>query len=477
MYWRAALSLLLLLSPALLEAQERERKRAQAQRVAGGAVRVDGRLDEAAWRTAVPISDFVQKEPQEGAAASDPIEVMFLFDDNALYVGARMSSSGPIQAPLGRRDQGNQAENLQISLDTYFDWRTAWSLGVTATGVRLDQFFASDSEFDDDDTFNPVWQARTSVDATGWTAELWIPFSQLRFNEGTPQVWGLNVRRWVPTRNEEVFWSPVLRTDERWATLFGELHGLDGIRPRRRIELLPYVAADSRVSPKDGADPFSGSTGHGRVGADVKLGIGSNLTLEATVNPDFGQVEADPAEVNLSAFETFFAERRPFFIEGANMVNGNVNNYFYSRRIGAAPSGRASGDFVEQPSTSTILGAAKLTGRLGSGTSIGVLGAVTDEESARTFTGGQFGRFRVAPRTAYSVARVTQELGEAGSTVALMATTVHRAMEAGDPLAALLTRNAFTLSSDSVLRFGDYEVQAYLGGAYVSGGAGAISRL
>ena len=210
-------------------------------------------------------------------------------------------------------------------------------------------------------------------------------------------MWGLNIRRWVPSRNEEVYWAPIPRTEERWASLFGDLHGIDGIRPMRRLELLPYLAGASHlIKDRDRDDPFTGGGNlEGRVGLDVKLGLGSNLTLEATVNPDFGQVEADPAEVNLSAFETFFDERRPFFIEGSDLLTGNANNYFYSRRIGAAPTGPASGDFVDYPSTSTIFGAAKLTGRLESGLSIGMLGAVTAQESARTFSVPQeFGRVR-----------------------------------------------------------------------------------
>ena len=470
---------LCLLMPVVADAQERERKQAQASRVAAGAISVDGRLDEAAWAGATPLTDFVQREPNEGAAASDRMEIRFVFDDDALYVGARMFSTGPIQAPLGRRDEGDQAEHLHISLDTYLDRRTASTFGVTATGVRLDHFSPRDDDFDTDDTFNPVWQARTSVDAQGWTAELWIPFSQLRFNAQTPQIWGLNVKRWIPSRNEEVFWSPMLRTDERWASLFGDLRGMDGIRPRGRLEVLPYVAGGSRlVGNRDPNDPFTGGANlDGRVGADVKVGLGTNLTLDATVNPDFGQVDADPAEVNLSAFETFFDERRPFFVEGSNLLSGTINNYFYSRRIGAAPSGRASGDFVDFPGQTTILGAAKLTGRLASGTSIGILGAVTDEESARTYTGTQFGRVRVAPRSVYGVARAQHDVGPQGSTIALMATTVRRQFDASDPLASILTRNAVTLSGDSVIRLGAHEMQAYLGMSHVSGEPGALQRL
>ena len=466
------------LGPATSDAQDRERKRAAAVRVAEGAVRVDGRLDEAVWRQATQLAGFTQKEPVEGDPATDDLDVRFVYDSGALYVGARMTSSAPIQAPLGRRDDVEQAEHLLVSLDTYLDRRTASTFGVSASGARLDLYYASDNDFDDDDTFTPVWQAQTSVDERGWTAELRIPFSQLRFNERSPQIWGLNVRRWIPALNEEVYWSPIRRTDERWASLFGDLHGID-VQPRQRVELLPYVSSNARlIGNRDAADPFNdGVDAGGGVGGDAKLGIGSNLTLEATVNPDFGQVEADPAQVNLSAFEIFFDERRPFFVEGANLLVGNVEEYFYSRRIGAPPPGPVSSEFVDFPRTTTILGAAKLTGRLASGTSLGMLSAVTDEETAETFDSGAFGGVRVAPRTFYGVARVEQQIGRQGSSVALMTTAVHRQLDASDPLAALLTRNAFTLSGDSVLRFGDHEVQGFAGVTYADGEPGAMLRL
>lgn len=473
----------LLSSPAAAQAQQTAgRKRADAVRVAEGSIRVDGRLDENAWRDVPPAIDFVQKEPIEGASPTDRMEVRIAYDDTALYVGARMFSNGPIQAPLGRRDTGvDQAESVAVFLDTYLDRRTASGFGVSAAGVRQDAYFPTDN-FRGELGFDPVWVARTSVDQQGWVAELWIPFSQLRFTDRSPQVWGLNIRRWIPSRNEEVFWAMVPRTEQGWASRFGDLHGIDGITPSRRLELLPYVASASQlVGDRDPRDPFTGGANlQGRIGLDAKVGFGSNLTLEATVNPDFGQVEADPAEVNLSSFETFFSERRPFFVEGSNLLNGVDDNWFYSRRIGAAPSGRASGDFVDYPSTSTILGAAKLTGRLASGTSLGMLGAVTDEEFARTFTvSQQFGRVRVAPRNTYVVARVQQEFGPPGSTIGVMATGVHRDIRQGDPLAARLPRTALTLSGDSVLRLqdGDYELEAYGGLTRVDGEAGAIDRV
>jgi len=468
--------LLLAVFPAA--AQERERRTATATRV-NGAIRIDGRLDEAAWATAVPLTRFTQRQPDEGRPATDDMEVRILFDDGALYVGAKMASSGTIQAPLGRRDDGDQAEHIQVSLDTYLDRRTAYTFGVTASGVRLDHYHSSDDEGSADATFDPVWEAGTAMGADGWTAELWIPLSQIRFNQRTPQVWGLNIRRWTPSRNEEVYWSARLRTDERFASQFGDLSGLDGIRPKRRLELLPYVAGGSQhTGDADPRDPFrQGADLSGRVGGDVKVGIGSSLTLEGTINPDFGQVDADPAEVNLTAFETFFTERRPFFIEGANLLTGIVNNYFYSRRIGAPPSTRVPGEFVDYPRTSTILGAAKLTGRMRSGTSIGALTAVTDEAFADVSTGGLGSRARLAPRTLFSVGRIEQEFGAPGSFAGIMATMVHRDLDDDDPLASLLTKDAFSVSGDAVVRFGDYELQSYLGLGSVSGAPPVITRL
>jgi hypothetical protein len=457
-----------------------ERKRADAARVQEGAVRVDGRLDERVWGDARPQTEFVQREPDEGAPPTDRLEVRFVYDEEALYVGARLWSSTPIQAPLGRRDSGDQAESLWIFLDSYLDRRTAFAFGVTAAGVRLDAYYPSDSSTSDPE-FDPVWVARTSRDETGWTAELSIPFSQLRFSDRTPQVWGLNIRRWIPSRNEEVHWSLIGRTEQGWASRFGDLHGIAGISPRRRLELMPYVASNSKVTgAPDPGNPFSSRADlAGRVGLDTKLGLGSNLTLEATVNPDFGQVEADPAEVNLTAFETFFTERRPFFVEGANLLNPNDDNWFYSRRIGATPLGPASGEFVDYPTTSTILGAAKLTGRMSSGLSIGMLGAVTGEESARTFRLGQpVSQVTVAPRTSWGVARMQQEFGLPGSSYGFQLTHMHRSLGEPDPLASVLARNAATFAADSTVRMGggDYELQAYAGVSRLDGEPGAIDR-
>ncbi|MSO29644.1 MAG: hypothetical protein EXQ48_01690 [Acidobacteria bacterium] len=474
--------------PATAVAQNRPHKEARAYRLKGHAIRVDGRVDEDAWEQAQPVSDFVQKEPVEGAPPSHRMEVRFLYDADALYVGFRVWSgdANALKAPLGRRDVGDQAEHVIVSLDTYRDRRTAYTFGVTASGVRLDRFHGEDQQEGADLGFDPVWEARTDVNATGWTAELWIPFSQLRFNDAPTQTWGLNVGRFTPTLNEEDYWVAIPRTVTAWSSRFGDLVGLDDVRPARRLELLPYTATSSSfTSLVDAGNPFSdGRTMGGRVGLDMKLGLGSNLTLNVALNPDFGQVEADPAEVNLSAFETIFPEKRPFFTEGANLMNLGVRsgaNLFNSRRIGARPIGPASGDYVAYPDTSTILGAAKLTGRTASGMSIGLLSAVTAGESAHVSGagGGSIRSIRVAPRTVYGVGRVQQEFGPHASTVSVMGTFVGRDLGPGDALTAFLPRRAVGLGSDAVIRLkgGEYEA-TFLGLMnHVSGEATAIERL
>lgn len=464
------------------------RKQAAAVRLTSGSIRIDGRLDEEAWKAATPITDFVQKEPVEGASPTEPMEVRFLFDDGALYVGARMHSRKPaaIQAPLGRRDEADaQAEYFLISLDTYLDHRTAYTFGVTASGVRLDRFHRQDDEEPSsiDLGWDPVWQAKTQMDDEGWTAELWIPYSQLRFTDQPAQVWGLNVRRFAPNLNEQDDWVPIPRTDRAWASRFGELRGVEGIPSLKRIELLPFVVGSSTVnSQRNPANPFDSPYNlANRAGMDVKMGLSPGLTLQGTVNPDFGQVEADPAEVNLTALPTRFAEKRPFFIEGSQLMVIAHSNVFYSRRIGAKPVGPASGDFVDYPATTTILGAAKITGRIGPRTSLGLLAAVTNEEFARVSDVATPGvrKIRVTPYATWAVARLQRELGHFGSTASVGFAGVHRSMGSGDALASLLTRDAFDYGGDLLYRFrgGEYQLTAAAAGSYSAGDALAMQRV
>ena len=461
----------------------RSRKEAVAVRVAVPPA-VDGRLDEAAWQSARFFADFVQKQPVEGAAPTERTEIAFVYDDDALYVAARNYVADPftIQAFVTRRDNGGQSQHLWISLDTYLDGRTAYSFGVTASGVRMDWYHPTDNEYHIDDDFDPVWEAKTRVDSIGWTAEMRIPFSQLRFNHGPVQTWGLNVDRWIPEKNEDNFWIPVPTSVQAWSSYMGRLNGIEGIRPRRRLELLPYAtsAVTLRDQP-DPANPFEGAASStARVGGDLKMGLGPNFTLDATVNPDFGQVEADPAVVNLSAFEVFFDERRPFFTEGSQLLS-SAGGFFYSRRIGSRPPGDPGGDYARVPNTSTILGAAKVTGRTGGGLSVAALGAVTAREHASTFdvASGTFGRTEVAPPAGFAVTRLQQQFGPAGSTVGLVLTGVAREFSPGSALLAVQNRRAVTGAGDWNLRFqgGAYELSGRLGFSRVEGDTSNIARL
>jgi hypothetical protein len=295
------------------------------------------------------------------------------------------------------------------------------------------------------------------------------------------QVWGFNANRWNPATSEDDYWIPVPTDRTGWSSFMGQLVGIEGIKPSRRLELMPYAATDARlqggVAP---ADPFNGGANlAGRVGADVKMGLGPNITLDGTVNPDFGQVEADPAVVNLSAFEVFFDEKRPFFAEGSQLLRGNGPSYFYSRRIGAQPACNASGDFVDCPQNATILGAAKVTGRLATGMSLGLLTAVTGRESARTYdsTTRTFGRTLVAPSAGYGVMRLQQEFGASNSVVGVTLTTVHRGLDS--LLAPNYDRRAYAGGADWVLRWdrGAYELRGYAGFTHLRGDARDINRL
>jgi hypothetical protein len=447
---------------------------------ADAALSLDGRLSEPVWSSTQPASGFVQREPTQGAPASDATEVRFVFDDAALWIGARMASSdaAAIRALVTRRDREVASEQLTVSLDTYRDRRTAYTFAVTPAGVRIDYYHGGDAEGARDYGFDAVWEVETTRDADGWTAEMRIPLAQLRFSEASEQVWGVNVVRSVPSKNERSYWVLVGREDTGWSSRMGALTGLTGLEPSRGIELLPYVAASMDVANGgDPADPFfEERAGSARVGGDLKIGLGSNFTLDATVNPDFGQVEADPAEVNLSAYETFFPERRPFFTEGAQLFG--LRGLFYSRRIGAPPLGSASADFSEPIDNTTILGAAKLTGRRPSGLSLGALAAVTGEESVRTYDSdrGAFGSALVAPRTTYLVASTQQELGANASTVSALFTAVDRAMDAASPLASLLSERAFSGLVDTRIRWagGKYDMSAFLGVTHIRGTPAAV---
>ncbi len=465
-------------------------KHAQATRVTGAAPRIDGTLDDAAWAQAQPITDFVQKIPVEGAKPSVVTEVRLLYDDHALYVGAKLRRNDPhaIRTSITRRDGESDAETFTVALDTYLDRRTAYSFTVSSGGVRGDAYHSQDSEDSGRESqFDPIWSARTQIDSEGWTAEMRIPFSQLRFNAAATQTWGLQLTRNVSDIAERVQWTLIPVAAAGFSSRFGHLDGIQGIPPARHIEILPYIASDLTYRAADTKEnPFLNRYS-ARVGGDLKVGLGPNLTLDATVNPDFGQVEADPAVVNLTAFEQVFDERRPFFIEGNELLTGRGQNFigrpawFYSRRIGAAPRGTVSGDFVDAPTSTTIVSAGKVTARLKRGLSIGLLAAVTPREYARAYNinADSTTETAVEPPTTFGVFRLQQEFGKQQSNVGLSLTSVERALDTRGNLNALLVNRAITGGGDWKLRYkqGMYEVTGWAGGSYVAGDKAAIERL
>ncbi len=456
----------------------------EAVRINQHAPRIDGHLNDPVWQKAKFVTGFQQKIPNEGEPAANRSEVAIMYDDDAVYIAARLHSTNPdnILSTVSRRDNGGTSERIIISLDTYNDKTTAYSFAVTASGTRIDYFHGSDHEGTRDYDWNPVWSARSARTATGWTAEMRIPFTQLRFENRDVQVWGINMNRWVPTDNEDSYFIVVPQAEVGWSSRMGELTGIEGIKPSRRLEVTPYYANDyTKESDVDPDDPFNdGEDFNARVGGEFKMGVGPNLTLEGTVNPDFGQVEADPAEVNLSAFETFFSERRPFFIEGSNLLQGQGAGYFYSRRIGAPPRLFPDADYVDQPDNSSILGAAKLTGRMNSGLSVGFLAAVTENEKAKTFNlGGEETEVNVAPTTGYSVLRLQQEFGEHKSSFGVIGTAVNRDLSVGDGIQDALAQKAFTGGADWKLRFqgGKYQILGNVGFSSVRGKNTAITGI
>ena len=463
---------------------------------AAGRIVIDGRLDEADWQRAELATNFIQRDPDEGKSATERTEVRVLYDADAIYFGARMfdREAGKIARRLTRRDADSSgvADSLFIGIDPHHDHLTGTLLVVTAAGSLRDGVLFNDSG--EDDSWDGVWEAAVSIDDQGWTAEIRIPFSQLRFPASDHQTWGLNFVRTITRTNEEDWWAPSPKKDSAVVSRFGHLTDLDGVRGRRHLDLLPYATArrevDSTVEP---GNPFTdGRALAGNAGLDAKWGVSSNVTVDATVNPDFGQVEVDPAVVNLSAFETFYDEKRPFFIEGSDVFSRFGRNgasgfmgfnranptLFYSRRIGRTPQGSAGGDFVDMPSATTILGAAKITGKTARGWTINFIDAVTSREWAETALGAVRDTVEVEPLTNYAAARVRRDIGKRAG-VGMLATMVNRDLRDAR-LQAQLADAAYVVGGDGHLFLNsgrDYVVTGAFSTSYLSGAPAAIARL
>jgi hypothetical protein len=368
----------------LLFGQDLEKKQYTATHITTPPV-INGVLDDEAWQAGTWAGGFTQNQPYNGKPETQRTEFKILFDDNNLYVAIKAYDTSPdsIVNRLTRRDEAD-GDLVGIIIDSFHDLRTGFLFGVSSAGVKYDQMFTNDNG-NGDSSWDPNWWVKTSINKEGWVAEMKIPFSQVRFEKSSGDVWGLDIARILYRKNETTFWQHIPRDAPGMVHLFGELKGLEQIKPRKIFDITPYGVAKTETYQSDPANPFmaSGKSSKLNGGIDAKIGVTNNMTMDLTINPDFGQVEADPSVVNLSAYETFFTEKRPFFIEGNNITNfglgigdGGVgnDNLFYSRRIGRQPQvspNLNNGWYDDVPTRTNILGAVKLTGKTKDGFSVG----------------------------------------------------------------------------------------------------------
>lgn len=445
-----------------------------AARVADRPPVIDGREDDPVWQGADVITGFRQWQPAEDVVPSQRTTARLAVDRRYLYVFLRAFDAAPdsIMSQLSRRDARTPSDYLGITIDSYHDRRTGYHFSVNPDGVQRDLSIVNDG--DEDLSWDAVWTSATQRDASGWTAELRIPLSQLRYPNAPEHAFGVMIFREIGRNQERISWPVLRRSQTGYVSQAGEVTGFGALGSPRRIEFLPYAVERNitrAIAPGQARHPWQQ-----QYGADLKVGLTSNVTLDATVNPDFGQVEADPGVLNLSAFEQFFPERRPFFVEGVgifrfelNCNNGACNGLFYSRRIGRSPQLRGAYGDAGTPTFTPIVAAAKLTGRLGNGLSLGVLNAFTPQVD------GTLGR-TVEPASNYAVVRLQQDLRDGNSGVGLMLTQVRRRTDRWTD--AAMRADALAGGFDGRHRFAsnNYEVAAMLSGSLVSGSPEAMAR-
>ncbi len=425
-------------------------------RVESNAPVIDGLLDDPAWQILEWEKDFIQHEPYEGKDPSQETGFKILYDDDNVYVAFRAydTDTDSIVRRLTRKDNID-GDFVAIILDSYFDHRTAFIFMVSAAGVKMDGVISNNGD-NEDYTWDPIWHVKTSLDKEGWAAEMKIPLSQLRFDKEEEQVWGLEAMRLLYRKEETSLWQHIPRDAPGFIHLFGELHGISGIAPKKQIEIAPYAVASTERFKKETGNPFAtGKLNNFNAGVDGKIGVTNNMIVDFTLNPDFGQVEADPSRVNLSAFEIFFEEKRPFFIEGKNIFNSPLNffdgddlgaeNLFYSRRIGRSPQHSpdlADVEYADMPTSTTILGAAKLTGKTKNGLSVGILESVTAKEKAEIDKEGEQRFEIVEPLTNYSITRIQKDYNKGNTILGGVFTSTNRSIK--DPGLNFLHTSAYT---------------------------------
>ena len=459
-------------------------------------LKIDGKLDEDLYTT-IAYTDFIQYVPFNGQAATEKTDVWIGFDESAIYVGARMWDSEPdlIVSRIGRRDEHFNSDLFEVILDSYNDNRTGFSFQINPAGAIRDETYYNDSWTDLN--WDGIWEGKTNIDDDGWTAELRIPYSQLRFEEQDKYTWGIQSARYIQRRDEWDYFAYQSLEEGGLIRHAADLTGLNGISPPSRTEYRPYITTGASLMPGKKDNPFfNGKDTNIGLGADFKFGIGTNITVDGTINPDFGQVEVDPSEINLSAYETYYDEKRPFFIEGQNIFlfgrGGPTNNWninfseprlFYSRRIGREPQGwvSAPSDSIKIPAVTNILGAAKVSGKMSGNWSIGVLTVLTSPESAKYYIDGNKGEELVEPVTFYNVVRAQKEFNEGKQGLGFMGTSTTRyfdglsligSNEKDHNLYDILSDNAITFGIDGWTFIGannDWAIGAWFGATQVSG--------
>ena len=419
-------------------------------------ITLDGILDDEGWKAVPWDGEFTQWRPNDGAPASQNTQFKVLYDDKYIYFGVRCYDTDPekIEKRMGRRDEF-PGDWVEINIDSYHDLRTAFSFTLSVSGVRNDELVSNDGG-NWDESFNPIWQGKTHLDEEGWTAEIKIPFSQLRYDgENENHVWGLQVMRRLFRKEERSTWQHIPQNGSGWVSRFGELHGLKNVPPQRQIEIQPYLLAQTETFQKEEGNPFlDGNDSSISGGLDAKVAVTSDLILDMTINPDFGQVEADPSAVRLDGFQNFFEEQRPFFIESRNIFEYQVTGsnaggdydqdlLFYSRRIGGSPHrypDLEKNEYASVPNNTSILGAAKFSGKTKKGLSVGILESVAQEEKATIDLEGDRREEVVEPWSNYFVGRLQKDI-EAGKTVI---GGVFTAVNRGEGLDDVLHKRAYS---------------------------------
>lgn len=425
-------------------------------KLTGAPPEIDGYVEDQAWQQIGWEGNFTEFQPNNGEVASQKTEFKILYDEDNIYVAIKAYDTeiNEIAKRMTRRD-GFEGDLAGIMIDSYFDKRTSFNFIVNASGVKSDAIQTEDNGDDMDESWDPIWYTKTSYDQDGWNAEMKIPLSQLRFSQKNIQLWGLQVARFVFREEEFSLWQNIPKDASGWTSLFGELNGLKDLQPKKQVEIAPYLVGKVDTYEKEEGNPYrTGSNLGYNIGLDGKIGITNNMILDFTINPDFGQVEADPSEVNLTAFETFFDEKRPFFIEGKNITDYQItpgghpwasDNLFYSRRIGRMPHGEpdvADNEYIDTPQNTKILGAFKLTGKTNNGWSYGLIESITNQEEAEITDGTITRKEIVEPFSNYLIGRLQRDINKGNTIIGGMFTLTNRKLE--ETGLDFLTKNAWS---------------------------------